>query len=375
MNGSGRTPAELTHEKALHVADVDTGLPLSHPHTVSVPGAAAGWCDALSRWGTRSIAEVLQPAISLAEEGFPVHPVAAAAWADGAHLLTADRNPSVGTHTRSALELFFSCSDIPLAALRRGGAALLMPDGKAPKAGDMMRMPELANTFRELAAHGKAGFYTGRVAEAIVATLRELGGVMTTEDLASHVSTFEDPISTTYRGHEVFEIAPNGQGLTALMALNILEGFDLAAHRHNSPEYLHLLIEALRLSFADTMYHVTDRDHYPESTCSRLLMPRIMSPCGTGVCFKQRYIRRELTTVLAIMCAAFSFVAQCHSRDCSPNPTRLPDALRSNRTALLSMPNVDPPRTTLIRCTSQSSTMMGTLVRSSTQTTWGSALG
>jgi len=124
-----------------------------------------------------------------------------------------------------------------------------------------MRMPELAATFREVAAKGKDGFYKGRIAEAIATVLKEMGGVMTVEDIEAHTTTFEDPIMVDYKGHQIYEIAPNGQGLTALMALNILEEFDLKEMGHNSTAYLHHLIEAMRLSFADTRWYVTDPEH------------------------------------------------------------------------------------------------------------------
>lgn len=237
INGSGRTPAALTMARVR--ADRITGpeLPHTSPHTVTVPGACAGWADTVTKFGsgTKTLADLLQPAIRMAEEGVPINEICAHWWADGSHLLKTPQNPH--------------------------GKDMLMPDGEAPKAGEIMKMPLLAKTFRAVAEGGVDAFYDGPIAEAIVATLKAQGGVMTTADLKGHKSSFDKPISTNYRGVDVFEIAPNGQGLTALMALNILEGFDLSKMGHNSPAYLHHCIEALRLSFSDTRWFVTDPEH------------------------------------------------------------------------------------------------------------------
>eukprot|EP00729_Bicosta_minor_P008015 gene8015-1693_t len=227
VNGSGRTPKSLNLDQVRADGITGVDLPLTHPHTVTVPGAAAGWCDTLDKFGTMTIDTVLAPAIKMAEEGFPVHPMAAHGWESGSYLLKEPTN--------------------------KYGGAMLKPDGQAPKAGDIMRMPELAATFREVAAKGKDGFYKGRIAEAIATVLKEMGGVMTVEDIEAHTTTFEDPIMVDYKGHQIYEIAPNGQGLTALMALNILEEFDLKEMGHNST--------AMRLSFADTRWYVTDPEH------------------------------------------------------------------------------------------------------------------
>ena len=130
--------------------------------------------------------------------------------------------------------------------------------GAAPAPGEVMVMPNLARTFRLLAEHGKAGFYEGPVADAIIDIVRANGGVMAHDDLRQHTSTFDTPISVNYKGVDVWEMPPNGQGITALLALNILEGIDVKALGHNTPQYLHALIESLRISFADTRYYVAD---------------------------------------------------------------------------------------------------------------------
>lgn len=142
----------------------------------------------------------------------------------------------------------------------------LLIDGRAPRAGEIFKNPYLAACFEEIAAKGKAGFYEGRIAEAVVEMVQLKGGVMTLEDLKAHTSTFVTPIKTTFRGIDVHEIPPNGQGITALLALNILEHLlpadgDAATPSHNSAEYLHLLIEAMRLAFADAKWYVSDMEH------------------------------------------------------------------------------------------------------------------
>eukprot|EP00462_Mataza_sp_D1_P021058 CAMPEP_0175128906 /NCGR_PEP_ID=MMETSP0087-20121206/5183_1 /TAXON_ID=136419 /ORGANISM="Unknown Unknown, Strain D1" /LENGTH=550 /DNA_ID=CAMNT_0016411009 /DNA_START=71 /DNA_END=1723 /DNA_ORIENTATION=- len=253
LNGSGRSPADLTIDgvRAFHANDTAAGvqdalkdnrIPLHSIHTVTVPGAAAGWCDAMDKWGTMTMAQVLAPAVALAEDGFPVHTVAAHWWGEpGAmSLLTDSKNP--------------------------GGAAFLIDGKRAPKAGELMRNPDLAQTFRKLAAHGKAGFYEGEVASAIVSTARKLGSKLTEDDLKSHTSTFPEPISVNYHGVDVWEIPPNGQGLTALLALNILQAIGLdKLEERGSAQYFHTLIEAMRLAFADTRWYIADPDvtHVP----------------------------------------------------------------------------------------------------------------
>ncbi|CAG8695821.1 480_t:CDS:2, partial [Scutellospora calospora] len=145
----------------------------------------------------------------------------------------------------------------------------MLLDGHAPRCGEIMRMPNLAKTFREFAEKGKDGFYKGRIAQAIVEIIQSKGGVMTLEDLASHTSTRVDPISIDYKDVTIWECPPNGQGITVLMTLGILQSLqengkirDLSEMDHNSAEYLHALIESLRLAFADSTYYVTDPDFY-----------------------------------------------------------------------------------------------------------------
>jgi gamma-glutamyltranspeptidase / glutathione hydrolase len=229
LNGSGRAPAALTLDR-LKKDGFSTELPPFHAHTVTVPGACAGWFDLLEKHGSLSMTEILAPAIRLASEGFPVAPLTAYSWQRGAQ-----------NQLRTA----------------PNGSELTI-DGRGPRAGEIFRNVNLARTFELVARGGVSAFYQGEIAEGIVGVIKEAGGVMSLEDLASHTSTWEEPISVNYRGLRVYECPPNGQGITALLALNILEGFDLSALDFLSTERLHLVIESLRLAFADSRWYVAD---------------------------------------------------------------------------------------------------------------------
>jgi gamma-glutamyltranspeptidase/glutathione hydrolase len=228
LNGSGRAPAALTLDR-LKNEGLSTLTPF-HAHTVTVPGACAGWFDLIARHGSLSMADILAPAIRLADEGFPVAPITAYSWQRGAQKQLA-----------SALN----------------GQELTL-NGRGPNAGEIFRNPGLARTFKTIAEGGASAFYQGAIAESIVSVIKEAGGCMSLNDLASHVSTWEEPISVDYRGYRVYECPPNGQGITALIALNLIEGFDLASLKSLSVEKMHLLIEAMRLAFADSRWYVAD---------------------------------------------------------------------------------------------------------------------
>jgi gamma-glutamyltranspeptidase / glutathione hydrolase len=227
LNGSGRAPARLTID--LLRGQGFTALPPFHAHAITVPGACAGWFDLIARHGTLAMPVVLAPAIELAESGFAVGEVTAHAWQLGL-------------------------------AQRPGAANLdeLSIDGRAPRAGERFRNPGLARTLRAIATGGPDAFYRGELAAAIAQVIEASGGVMTTGDLAAHASTWDEPISTTYRGIRVWECPPNGQGLTALVALNLLEGFALGGQDPLGPDRIHLVAEALRVAFADTRWYVAD---------------------------------------------------------------------------------------------------------------------
>ncbi|CAB4446275.1 unnamed protein product [Rhizophagus irregularis] len=247
MNGSGRSPSKLTLEYARDKLGITgNSIPYTNINSCTVPGAAAGWIDCIEWFGSGKLSpgEILKPAIELAENGYPVSEISVWEWGKNEKILqTASPN----------------------------GSDMLI-DGRAPNVGEIMHMPNLAKTFRELAEKGKDGFYKGRIAEAIVELIQSKGGVMTLEDLASHTTTRVEPISIEYKGVRVWECPPNGQGITALIALGILEALQdqgkipsLDSLEHNSTQYIHTLIESLRLAFADSQYYVTDPEvhHIP----------------------------------------------------------------------------------------------------------------
>jgi gamma-glutamyltranspeptidase/glutathione hydrolase len=236
INGSGRAPASLTLDllrkngfKERAKDESLQSLPPYHPFTITVPGACAGWCDLIERHGLLSMAEILAPAIRLAEEGFAVAPVTSHFW----------RRAAVNQLKESL-----------------NGCEMTI-DGRGPNLGETFRNSGLAHTFRAIAVGGKKAYYEGEIAETIAVTVQQAGGCLTVADLAAHTSTWDEPISTTYDGLRLWECPPNGQGIATLLALNILEGFDLPSELL-SPERLHLEIEAMRLAFADTRWYVAD---------------------------------------------------------------------------------------------------------------------
>ena len=228
LNGSGRAPSALSLER-LQKENIKE-LPPFHPYTITVPGACAGWFDLIEKHGTLPMSQILAPAINLAENGFPVAPITAHFWERGA-----------GRQLASALN----------------GHELTI-DGRAPKAGEIFSNKGLARTFRKIAQDGKKAYYEGEIAESIAKVIQQSGGCLTTADLAAHQSTWDEPISVNYRGYRIWECPPNGQGLAALLALNLLEGFDLASLAPLSTRRLHLQIEAMRLAFADARWYVSD---------------------------------------------------------------------------------------------------------------------
>jgi len=216
-------------------------IPLEGLEPVTVPGAVDGWNELLNRFGTISLGRALQPAIRYAEEGYAVSPVVAGDWVRGVEKLW--KFPT-------SRETF-------------------LIDGNPPAPGDIFRNPNLAETYRTLAKNPDS-FYRGEVAKEIAAYVEANGGLFTLEDLNNYHAEWVDPISTTYRGYEVFELPPNGQGIAALEMLNILERFNLSEYDHNSGEYLHLLVEAKRLAFAD-LYHLVADPSYADVPVDRML--------------------------------------------------------------------------------------------------------
>lgn len=232
LNGSGRAPDALTAD-LLYDKGFST-MPERHPLAVTVPGAVRGWADLLHQHGKLSLATVLEAAIEYAINGFPVSPVYARAWGRVEGLIKGS-----------------------LAARE------YLPNGVAPQAGQVVKLPSLGRSLKAIADGGPDAFYEGEIAHAIVKTLHDMGGVMSLADLQVHTSTWVEPIKTTYRGLEVYEIPPNGQGLAALMALNILEGFELGQWAWDDPARLHRMIEAMRLAFADASRYIADPHFSP----------------------------------------------------------------------------------------------------------------
>ena len=228
LNASGWAPAGLTPEflKGKGISE----MPQSGIHSVTVPGVADGWDKLLKRFGRKTLPEVLAPAIHYAEEGFPVTEIFASYWADSEAKLRRDTN----------------------------AARVYLPQGRAPRTGEIFRNPDLAWSLRQVAAQGPKAVYAGPVGERILARSRELGGTLTAEDLASFSSEWVEPISTTYHGWTVYELPPNGQGIAALMMLNLMENFPLAQYGPGSADALHVMIEAKKLAYADMLRYVGD---------------------------------------------------------------------------------------------------------------------
>ncbi len=222
INASGRAPYSMTLD-ALNMKLDHHGMDrISGIYSVSVPGAVDGWFEVLEEYGTMTMAEVLEPAIYYAEHGFPVSPIIASAWRG----LEENQEPT----TR---------------------AALLLDGERAPRAGDVFRNADLAHTFRLLAEHGRDAFYKGPIAEAIVAYSDEHDGFLTMKDFEDHTSTWVEPIFADYENYRLYELPPNGQGIAALEMIKILGNVDLGEMGHNSAEYLHHIIEAKKLAYAD----------------------------------------------------------------------------------------------------------------------------
>ncbi len=228
LNASGWAPAGLTPE--LLKSKGLTNMPGSGIHAVTVPGAVDGWEKLVKRFGRKRLADILAPTIRYAEEGAPVPEIFAAAWESGEKKLRQDTN----------------------------AARVYLPHGHAPRLGEVFRNPELAWSLKQIAARGRKGFYEGELAKRVLACSQGLGGTMTREDLSRFSAQWVEPISTTYRGWTVYEIPPNGQGIAALMMLNLMETFPLGQFGPGSVNGFHAMIEAKKLAYADMRRFVCD---------------------------------------------------------------------------------------------------------------------
>lgn len=218
-------------------------MPGSGVLTVDVPGVVDGWHQLLTRFGTITMAKALQPAIRYARDGFPVQEIMADDWADAAKRLSQD----------------------PAAA------KTFLPNGTAPRHGEIFANPRLANSLELIAKGGRDAFYKGTIARAIVADMRARNGLLDERDFTDHKSDWVEPIRTDYRGVEVLEMPPSTQGFVALEMLNILEGFDIKAFGHNTADYLHAVTEAKKIAFADRAAYLADRDALPKNALATLL--------------------------------------------------------------------------------------------------------
>ena len=228
LNASGRAPyrAKIESFKERSLKEIPERGILS----VTVPGALRGWVEALERYGTMSLSLVFEDAIRIAEKGFPVTEVIAGEWKEAEKLLL----------------------------LSESSSRTFLIDGKAPRPGQIFRNKDLARTYQKIVREGTKVFYEGKICDAIIAVSESNGGLLSHQDFKDHTTTWVEPISTDYRGYTVYELPPNGQGVTALEMLNVLEGYDIKNLGHNSPEYLHLLIEAKKAAFYDRDRFITD---------------------------------------------------------------------------------------------------------------------
>jgi gamma-glutamyltranspeptidase/glutathione hydrolase len=230
LNGSGRAPAALTVD-AIH----GPSMPMHGWIPVTVPGAPAAWQDLHARFGKLPFAQLFEPAIRYAEAGHPAAPIVARNWATGVEA------------ARQRVEPMFA-----------GFLPTFAPNGNAPQPGERFVSPGHARTLRIIAEQGARAFYAGEIADAIISFVQSTGGLIAADDLAAHTSTWVDPISMDYRGHTIWEIPPNGQGIAALITLGILDGLDITRYPRDSTDAYHLQIEAMKLAFADAYRYVAD---------------------------------------------------------------------------------------------------------------------
>ncbi|MEL6431652.1 MAG: gamma-glutamyltransferase, partial [Planctomycetota bacterium] len=263
-NGSGRSPRSLTRERlveeitALRIEETRRAaakgspiaigtfeeliIPPHGPLPVSVPGAVDGWCALHARFGRIPLTDVLAPAIRAAREGAPITQTIAYYW------------------NRSA----------PVLSKYPGFEDTFLPKGRAPRAGEVFANPSLARTYERIAEHGRDGFYAGETARELADFMAEHGGYLTEEDLAEHAGEWVEPVSVNYRGYDVWELPPNGQGIAALQMLQILEGYDLRAMGFGSADYVHAFTEAKKLAFEDRARFYADPAFAPAPVAALL---------------------------------------------------------------------------------------------------------
>jgi len=248
MNASGRAPYRATlsgfHDRGIKA------MPERGILSVTVPGALHGWAQVLERYGNLKLADVFDDAIDYAENGFPVTEVIAGEWKSAEKVLLSEQSSS----------------------------KTYLIDERAPRPGEVFRNKDLARTFRTILDNGIETLYEGELCETIVEFSRQKEGLLSLQDFRDHTTTWVKPISCNYRGYTVYEMPPNGQGITALEMLNILEGYDIGCLGHNSPEYLHILIEAKKIAFSDRDDFVTDPE-FEDVPIDRLLSKEYAKRC------------------------------------------------------------------------------------------------
>lgn len=231
LNASGRSPKAQTLE--YFKENGYKRIPSFGPLPVTVPGAVDGWFELHKKFGRKSMSQVLQPAISYAQNGFPVTEVIA----------------------------YYLERTAPRLGKYPNFSETYMPNGKMPAKGEIFKNPDLASTYQKIAKGGRDAFYKGEIARTIANYIQEQGGFLSYDDLASHQSEWVNPVSTNYRGYDVWELPPNGQGIAALQILNILEEYDIASMGFGSAEYLHHFIEAKKIAYEDRAHHYADMQH------------------------------------------------------------------------------------------------------------------
>ena len=243
LNASGRSPRSLKLE--YFQKNGYENIPSYGPLPVSVPGCVDGWFEMHEMFGRLTMKDILQPAINYARDGFPVTEVIA---------YYLERNTAALRNYPNIKETY-------------------MPGGKSPSKGEIFRNPDLANTLEKIVKGGRNEFYRGSIARTIDAFMKSQGGFLSYDDLARHNSEWVEPVSTTYRGYEIWELPPNGQGIATLQILNILEGFDIKSMGFGSADYIHVFTEAKKLAYEDRAKYYTD-PRFKEVPVSQLLSKR-----------------------------------------------------------------------------------------------------
>ena len=241
LNASGRSAYAATPDA--YAKRGQTRMPGTGVLSVTVPGVVEGWSELLGKYGTITMAKAVAPAVAYARNGYPVAEIVHTQWKSSERKLAGD--PTT--------------------------AATFLPNGKVPETGEVFANPNLANTLETVGKGGRDAFYKGPIARAIVADMRKRDGLLEERDFAEHRADWINPISTSYRGYDVYELPPNTQGFLVLEMLNILEGFDIKSMGHNSAAYLHALTEAKRIAFADRAAYLADPDSVPPAVLKTLI--------------------------------------------------------------------------------------------------------